>query len=80
MLAFVLLRRAPEPATVEPMPTVAAKKKPAARKAGKPVVKRRAARQTREEFVAEVKAIAARVDSGEERTYSAKEIERELGL
>jgi hypothetical protein len=31
VLAFVLLRRAPEPATVEPMPTVAAKK-PAVRK------------------------------------------------
>jgi hypothetical protein len=53
-----------------------------ARKAAvrKPAPKILAPRQTRAEFVAEIKAIAARIDSGEERTYTSAEVERELGL
>lgn len=37
-------------------------------------------RQTRAQFVAEVKAIAGRIDAGTERMYSAEEVKRELGL
>jgi hypothetical protein len=63
-------------ASVYLMPTVATKKK----LARKPAAKRAAPRQTRAEFVAEIKAIAVRVDTGKERTYSREEVMRELGL
>ncbi len=63
------------------MSTLTKTKKPARKTAVRKSAKKTPARrQTRAEFVAEVKAVAARIDSGEERMYSAKEIERELGL
>ena len=37
-------------------------------------------RQTRAEFVSEVKAICARIDAGTERMYSSEEVKRELGI
>jgi hypothetical protein len=56
--------------------TKKATRKPAARRA----VKAAKPRQTRDEFIAEVKAVVARMDAGTERIYSSKEVERELGL
>lgn len=55
-------------------------KKSVRRAAVRKSVKKTAPRQTRAEFVAEVKAICARIDAGRERMYSSEEVKRELGL
>ncbi len=62
------------------MSTITKTKKPVRRSVAPKSVKKPAPRQTRAEFVAEVKAIAARIDAGTERMYSAEEAKRELGL
>jgi hypothetical protein len=60
--------------------TLTEPQKPTRKIAAVKSVKKSSPRQTRAVFVAEVKAIAARVDAGKERMYSGKEVERELGL
>jgi hypothetical protein len=76
---FAFLRPAPSVSTVGGMSSTLTKpraKKPARRVVAKPAARR----QTRAEFVAEIKGIAARIDSGEEKTIPAKEVWRELGI
>jgi hypothetical protein len=79
--ALAFLPREPAPAQSAGMKTPTKTTKPAAKT--KPAHRRRASapkRVTRAAFIAEVKAIAARVDAGEERLYSSEEVKRALGL